>query len=94
MSTPATVPHVSPEEAMAHNRTAAALSVIPGAGHLYKGYVLTAVALFFLGVPLTLGFGALLFYATLGFSLFLPLLYWALVMVFAYMAEDRRHEEA
>jgi hypothetical protein len=73
----------------ARDKAAAALSLVPGLGHLYKGHFLlgallmhgAAFAVFACGVVAT---------ATAGFGLLLLPLYWLGVMMHVYWVEDRR----
>jgi hypothetical protein len=64
------------------------LSVIPGLGHVYKGYKLLGL-LFVIGAFGALLLGALAATATAGFGLFLIPIYWFAVMFHVYGVEDR-----
>jgi len=71
---------------------AAALSIVPGAGHIYKGHYAAGLAILLLGVPLALWVGLLLSLATAGVGLLLPLTAWAIVAMDAYYESNhRRH---
>ncbi len=64
---------------------AALLSVVPGAGHYFKGYRLPAVLLLGAGVPvITL----MAFTFTMFFGWFLVPVYWLVVAADAYMRKD------
>lgn len=64
------------------------LSVIPGLGHVYKGYRL--MGLFFVaGAGFAILLGALAATATAGFGLALIPVYWIAVMVHVYAIQDR-----
>lgn len=76
------------------NIIAAALSVIPGLGHIYKGYYAQGALILLLGVPLALWMGILLSLATAGVGLLLPVAAWAIVVADAYVMKDHRHHHA
>ena len=71
------------------NVIAAALSIFPGAGQIYKGHYSSGLILFF-GMPLAVVAGMLLSLATGGLGLVLPLLYWAWAGIDAYHEDDLR----
>ncbi|HEY8834555.1 MAG TPA: hypothetical protein VIM09_03150 [Chthoniobacterales bacterium] len=75
-------------EGKASDAVAVMLSVIPGLGHVYKGYKLIGLFFFFgaLGALLAGGLAAT---ATAGFGLFLIPIYWFAVMFHVYGIEDR-----
>ncbi len=65
---------------------AAVLSVVPGAGHYFKGYRLAAVLILFLGVPVI---GVMAFAFTMFiFGWTLVPAYWIVVAADAYMRRD------
>jgi hypothetical protein len=64
------------------------MSIIPGLGHIYKGYRLTG-ALYMLGAVFAACAAAVASTATAGFGLLLLPLYWAGVMLQVYWLEDR-----
>jgi hypothetical protein len=64
------------------------LSVIPGLGHVYKGYKMLGL-LFFFGAVGAIGLGGLAATATAGFGLFLIPIYWFAVMFHVYGIDDR-----
>ena len=71
---------------------AAALSIVPGLGHIYKGYYTAGLAILLLGVPVGVWAGVLLSLATLGVGLLVPAAAWALVATDAYLRKNhRRH---
>ena len=75
-------------EGKASDAVAVMLSVIPGLGHVYKGYKVMGL-LFFIGAMGALLAGALAATATAGFGLALIPLYWFGVMFHVYGIEDR-----
>ena len=75
-------------EGKASDAVAVMLSVIPGLGHVYKGYKLIGL-LFFLGAMGALLGGALAATATAGFGLGLIPLYWFACMFHVYGIQDR-----
>src|SRR5258708_979118 len=70
------------------DRAAVALSVVPGRGHIYKGYKLTG-ALYMLGAVFAFWAASVAATATAGFGLLLLPLYWAGVMLQVFWLEDR-----
>jgi hypothetical protein len=64
------------------------LSVVPGLGHVYKGYKLLGL-LFVIGAFGAILLGALAATATAGFGLFLIPIYWFGVMFHVYGVKDR-----
>jgi len=77
----------------ARNELAAILSIIPGLGHIYKGYFLLGLILF-LGGILTLWVGLILGFATAGIGLLMPVAYVILLGYHAFYAEDHRKHHA
>lgn len=75
-------------EGKASDLVAVMLSVIPGLGHVYKGYKLLGL-LFVIGAFGALLLGALAATATAGFGLGLIPIYWFAVMFHVYGVEDR-----
>ena len=76
----------------AENNIAAWLSILPGLGQLYKGHFASGFCWMFIGMPLAIWVGILLTLATLGFSLLIPIICWAVVAFDAYYERDiRRH---
>ena len=75
-------------EGMASDLVAVGLSVIPGLGHVYKGYRLLGL-LFVIGAFGAILLGALAATATAGFGIFLIAIYWFAVMFHVYGIEDR-----
>jgi len=69
---------------------AAALSIIPGLGHLYKGHFAAGLTVMLLAMPLTIWAGVLLSLATLGLGLLLPVVFWGFVGFDAYFEDDHR----
>jgi len=74
-------------EGKASDAVAVMLSVIPGLGHVYKGYKVLGL-LFFVGALGALLAGALAATATAGFGLALIPLYWFGVMFHVYGIQD------
>ena len=75
-------------EGQASDLVAVILSVIPGLGHVYKGYRLLGL-LFVIGAFGAILLGALAATATAGFGLFLIPIYWFAVMFHVYSIPDR-----
>ena len=67
---------------------AVALSIVPGAGHLYKGHKLAGWVIMAVTVVVIFGVGVVATY-TAGFGLLLLPFYWLWVMTLAYWIEDR-----
>ena len=71
---------------------AAASSIVPGLGHIYKGYYAEGLMVLLLGAPICLWAGILLSLATAGVGLLLPMAAWVLVGTDAYFKKNhRRH---
>jgi hypothetical protein len=64
---------------------AAVLSVVPGAGHYFKGYPVTAAVILLLGVPVVL---LMAFTFTMFFGWLLVPVYWGVVAADAYLRKD------
>ena len=75
-------------EGKASDVVAVMLSVVPGLGHVYKGYKFLGL-LFVTGAFVAITFGILAATASAGFGLFLIPLYWFAVMFHVYGIEDR-----
>ena len=75
-------------EGQASDAVAVLLSVVPGLGHVYKGYKLLGL-LFVIGAGFAILIGALAATATAGFGLALIPIYWFAVMFHVYAVEDR-----
>ncbi|MDQ2919562.1 MAG: hypothetical protein M3R10_06760 [Verrucomicrobiota bacterium] len=75
-------------EGKASDLVAVMLSVIPGLGHVYKGYRILGL-LFLVGGGFALICGALAATATAGFGLALIPIYWFGVMFHVYAIPDR-----
>lgn len=78
------------EERHARDDIAAALSLLPGLGHIYKGYYLNGTLIMLAGIPLMLFVSGLLAFATFGFGTVVPILFWIGIAVQAYYLPDRR----
>jgi TM2 domain-containing membrane protein YozV len=80
------------DQQLKHNNTrdviAVFLSVIPGLGHIYKGYRMTG-ALYLLGSVFALFAFAVAATFTAGWALLLAPFYWAGVMLQVYWLEDK-----
>ena len=72
------------------NRIAAALTLVPGLGHVYKGHFAAGFVWMFLGMPIALWTGILLSLATAGVGLLIPLICWGALGLDAYYEKDRR----
>ena len=81
-------PDAETAEGKASDLVAVMLSVIPGLGHVYKGYKLLGL-LFVIGAFGAILLGALAATATAGFGLALIPIYWFAVMFHVYGIEDR-----
>ena len=66
---------------------AALLSIVPGLGHVYKGYRGIGL-LFAIGTLIVLGFSGLAAIASAGFGLGLAVFYWIGVAMHAYAIKD------
>ena len=75
-------------EGMASDNIAVMLSVIPGLGHVYKGYQVLGF-LFFLGSIGAVLLALLAATATAGFGILLAAGYWIAVMIHVYVIKDR-----
>lgn len=75
-------------EGKASDAVAVMLSVVPGLGHVYKGYKVLGL-LFVTGAFGAMLLGALAATATAGFGLALIPIYWIAVMFHVYGIEDR-----
>ena len=76
-------------EGRASDMVAVMLSIIPGLGHIYKGYRLIGVLLMFFGAPMAVGLALLIATGTAGFGFFLLPIYWIAVMVHVWAIPDR-----
>ena len=79
------------EEKHAHDEIAAALSIVPGLGHIYKGHYEAGLLWMFLGMPFAIWIGIILSLATAGLGLLFPVLCWLGLAWDAYNEKDRRH---
>jgi hypothetical protein len=71
------------------NRLAAIQSIIPGLGHIYKGYFWLGISILLVS-PVVIWAGLIFGWATFGFGLFLPFAFIAFIAYQAYHLEDRR----
>jgi hypothetical protein len=78
------------DEARAKNAIAAALSIVPGLGHIYKGHYATGLIWMFFGMPLAIWIGILLGLATGGIGLLFPIVCWGALAFDAYYEKDLR----
>ena len=76
-------------EGKASDMVAVMLSIVPGLGHIYKGYRLIGVLLIFIGTPMAVGLTLLIATGTAGFAFFLLPIYWIAVMVHFWAIPDR-----
>lgn len=81
-----------PANLRARQCAAAALSLVPGLGHLYKGHIVMTVVFMLIGAPLVVFISVLLILGTAGLSLIVPVIYWVAVAAHAFVAEDLRAE--
>jgi hypothetical protein len=75
-------------EGTASDAMAAMLSIIPGLGHVYKGYRGIGL-LFAIGTLIVLGFSGIAAVASAGFGLGMAVFYWIIVAMHAYAIKDR-----
>jgi hypothetical protein len=66
---------------------ACAISLVPGAGHLYKGHVKAGIA-FFIGAAIIVFFIGLVGMVGMGFQILLIPFYWVWVMIQAFFIKD------
>ena len=71
------------------DKASAALSIVPGLGHIYKGHFLLG-GLLMIGAAFALVACSVVATATAGFGLLLLPLYWLGVMMQVYWIEDRK----
>ena len=76
-------------EGQASDMVAVMLSIVPGLGHIYKGYRFIGVLLIFLGTPVAFGLALLIATGTAGFGFFLLPIYWIAVMIHVWAIPDR-----
>ncbi len=76
-------------EGQASDLVAVMLSIVPGLGHIYKGYRLIGILLIFLGTPIATGLALLIATGTAGFGFFLLPIYWIAVMIHVWAIPDR-----
>jgi apolipoprotein N-acyltransferase len=76
-------------EGRASDMVAVMLSILPGLGHIYKGYRLIGVLLMFVGAPMAVALALLIATGTAGFGFFLLPVYWIAVMVHVWAIPDR-----
>ena len=70
------------------DRASVALSVVPGLGHIYKGYKMEA-AIYTAGAVFTFFACAIAATFTAGFAILLLPLYWVGIMLHVYWLDDR-----
>ena len=75
-------------EGQASDMVAVMLSIVPGLGHIYKGYRLIGMLLIF-GTPIAVGLALLIATGTAGFGFFLLPIFWVAVMVHVWAIPDR-----
>lgn len=78
------------DEARARNAIAAALSIVPGLGHVYKGHYAAGFIWMFVGMPVAAWIGILFGLATAGFGLLFPVICWGALALDAYYEKDLR----
>ena len=76
-------------EGHASDLVAVTLSIVPGLGHIYKGYRLIGLLLIFAGTPMAVGLALLIATGTAGFGFFLLPIYWIAVMVHVWAIPDQ-----
>jgi uncharacterized protein (DUF983 family) len=76
-------------EGKASDAFAVLLSILPGLGHIYKGYTPIGLLLLFVGTPMAVALALLAATGTAGFAVLLLPLYWLAVMFHVYSIKDR-----
>ena len=76
-------------EGQASDLVAVALNVVPGLGHIYKGYRVIGMLLIFIGSPLALAMALLTATFTAGFGFFLLPIYWIATAIHVWAVPDR-----
>ncbi|MGI8955786.1 MAG: hypothetical protein ACR2II_02585 [Chthoniobacterales bacterium] len=76
-------------EGQASDMVAVMLSIVPGLGHIYKGYRLIGLLLIFFGAPIAVALTMLIATSTAGFGFFLLPIFWIAVMVHVWAIPDR-----
>jgi hypothetical protein len=76
-------------EGQASDMVAVMLSIVPGLGHIYKGYRMIGLLLIFFGTPMAVALVLLIATGTAGFGFFLLPIYWIAVMVHVWAIPDR-----
>ncbi len=76
-------------EGQASDMVAVMLSIVPGLGHIYKGYRVIGMLLIFLGTPMAVALALLIATGTAGFGFFLLPIYWIATMVHVWAIPDR-----
>ncbi len=76
-------------EGQASDLVAVTLSIVPGLGHIYKGYRFIGLLLIFIGTPMAIGLALLIATGTAGFGFFLLPIYWIAVMIHVWAIPDR-----
>ncbi|MGI8891531.1 MAG: hypothetical protein ACR2G0_12215 [Chthoniobacterales bacterium] len=76
-------------EGHASDMVAVMLSIVPGLGHIYKGYRVIGMMLIFIGTPMAIVLALLIATGTAGFGFFLLPIYWIAVMVHVWAIPDR-----
>lgn len=77
-----------PQTGSVRDKIAVCLSIVPGLGHIYKGYKTTGI-LYFIGSLFAFAFCFLAGAASAGWGLLLMPLYWVGIMMQVYWLEDR-----
>ncbi|MBA3963874.1 MAG: hypothetical protein H0X40_18510 [Chthoniobacterales bacterium] len=81
--------HDTTAEGAASDMVAVMLSILPGLGHIYKGYRVLGVLFMFVGAPMAVALALLIATGTAGFGFFLLPIYWIAVMVHVWAIPDR-----
>ncbi len=76
-------------EGRASDLVAALLSIVPGLGHIYKGYRLIGLLLMFFGAPIALALALLIATGTAGFGILLLPIFWIAVCIHVWAIPDR-----
>jgi hypothetical protein len=81
-------PHASAHHDTFRDRAAVALSLVPGLGHIYKGYKLTG-AIYMVGAVFAFLACSVAATFTAGFGMLLLPVYWVAIMMQVYWLEDK-----
>jgi hypothetical protein len=81
-------PHTTARHGTFRDRAAVALSIVPGLGHIYKGYKMTG-AIYMVGAVFAALACSVAATFTAGFGMLLLPVYWVAIMMQVYWLEDK-----